>query len=161
MTGESYKSGMIEAFEKAGASRDKAEKVAGILIEMQKHAQYYPAPYYQQPQGETEAEPGWGRKQIALPILAAGLSGFIGYQARNSGLGNRSAWQNIKNYLIGGARKLIRQGPRPLYDIKDAVRNYRENVRNQLEDWKNKDNLVNTYMNAYDRVKAPTETALA
>ena len=96
-----------------------------------------------------------------LPILAAGLSGFIGYQARNRGFGDRSAWQNIKNYLSGGARKLIRQGPRPLYDIKDAIRKYRENVKNQLEDWKNKDNLVNTYMNAYDRVKAPTETALA
>lgn len=125
MTSESYKSGMIEAFEKAGASRDKAEKVAGILIEMQKHAQYYPAPY-QQPQEEQPS--GWDWKHIALPILAAGLGGFIGYQARNRGFGDRSAWQNIKNYLIGTARSLVREGPRPLYSMKKIIQEQKANV---------------------------------
>ena len=114
---DAYITGMIEAFEGAGANHEKAVKVASVLSEFRKTAYGFGVPW----QAQEEDDQPFDWKSVVIPILAAGLAGFVGYQARDKGFPDRSMFSNIKNYVMGGARNLIRQGPRPIYDYKNLL----------------------------------------
>lgn len=115
MTAETraYGRGAAEAFEHCGITKEAAVRLADTMT---KSAALFNFSDYNDP------DQGFKLRNLAIPLLsaaaAAAAGGYIAYKARDNGVPGRSAFDNIKNYLIGSVDKITRRNrPRPIYDI--------------------------------------------
>lgn len=109
---ESYRAGAADALVKAGTAPEAAEKIADVLVSFRKEAAVLLP--FGGVEDEEQGMPTWAK--VLLPALGIAAAGYIGYQARDKGFPDRSAFKNIKNYLVGTARRLIRPRNRTYYD---------------------------------------------
>lgn len=110
---EAYRRGIEDTFSSAGLEKKAARYVAEAVSGLKKKAGLFGSDDY------DDSSFDW--KSILIPAVALLAGGFVGYQARDKGYGDRSALNNIKNYVVGSARNLIRKGPRPIYDYKSLL----------------------------------------
>lgn len=122
---ESYRAGAADALVKVGASRETAVKIADTLTSFRKEAAGF-LPFGSD--YEDDSSSNWSR--YLLPLLGIAAAGYIGYQARDKGYGDRSAVKNVKNYLLGTARNLFRRRNTPYF-------NYDSLLGNRKISWEN------------------------
>jgi len=115
----SYIQGMKEAFEHGGLEKVAAQCAAEAVVSLKKQADLFNFSDYQDPHAG-----GVNWSSIIVPILAAAAAGYVGYQSRDKGHSNLSAFDNVKNYVAGIGDKYVRRTrPRPIYDIRRYIDN--------------------------------------
>lgn len=105
-----YVQGMAEALQAGGLSKSAAYDVAKSTTAMVKRASLFN--FGNSPYGDGG---GISWSSILIPLLAASATGYIGYQAGIGGKKNRSAFQNVKNYIGRTLSPLFRDNKPPAF----------------------------------------------
>ena len=98
---KAYASGMEEVFKTHGFNKTAAHRTAEAITELTKKASLFN--FSDNPYGG-----GISLSSILIPLLAAAGAGYVGYNAGLNGLKNRSAYDNVKNYIGDTLGKFIR-----------------------------------------------------
>lgn len=100
-----YVSGMEGVFASRGLNKTAAHNTAKAITALSKKASMFglgDSPYG-----------GMSLSSILIPLLAASAVGYVGYNAGLGGNRNRSAFDNVKNYIGGKLNKLVRNQKAP------------------------------------------------
>lgn len=109
---DTYGAGMADALSSAGFSKEAAAYVASASSTLRKKAALFNF-------GDGYDGGGFSWSSVLIPLAAAALAGTVGYQSGIQGRRDRSAFNNIKNFLGRTGNELIRKSkPRPMYDYK-------------------------------------------
>ena len=102
-----YVNGMAETFQTGGLSKTAAHNVAKSTASMIKRASLFNF------SNSMDGGGGISLSSILIPLIAAGLAGYAGYNAGIEGSRNKSAFTNIKDYLGRSLNKVVRDPKAP------------------------------------------------
>jgi hypothetical protein len=111
-----YVQGMAEAFQASGLSKSAAYDVAKSTTAMVKKASLFNF-------GNSPYDGGGiSLSSILIPLLAASAAGYVGYQSGIGGKKDRSAFQNVKNYIGRTLSPLFRDNKPPAFFDYDSYK---------------------------------------
>ena len=113
---KAYIDGMAETFRTGGLSKSASYDAAVKTASLVKRASLFNF-------GNSPYDGGGPSiSSILIPLIAAGLTGYFGYQAGLQGSRNRSAFSNVKNYLGRTLSKFTRNTKPPaLFDYTSMI----------------------------------------
>jgi hypothetical protein len=102
---KAYASGMTEIFNSNGMSKKASYRTAKLITKLQKKASLFNF-------GDSQGG-GFSLSSILIPLLAAGATGYVAYNAGLQGSKRRSAFSNIKNYIGRSLSNVVRNDKAP------------------------------------------------
>ena len=113
-----YTQGMQETLLRFGMDKQASSEVTDKVLKLRKQASLF---------NFSDNPYGGGIKlhDILVPLLAAGLTGYVAYNAGQQGSRHRSAMSNIMDYIGRTGNKFIRKNdPKPTFDYKHMLENW-------------------------------------
>lgn len=102
---KAYASGIEEVLNANGFTKKASSNIARVTTRLKKQASLFNF-------GDSQGG-GISLSSILIPLLAAGVTGYVGYNAGMQGSKRRSAFTNIKNYLGKNLSKIVPDKKQP------------------------------------------------